>query len=80
LLQCLMKGGLPPTVKAGLALRDFAVGTPRAPLQPLGEAATRELAAVLASLPAGAGAQFGALPRRRMLLERCMLRLMRGSP
>ena len=52
LLQCLMKGGLPPTVKAGLALRGFDVGTPRAPLQPLGEAATRELAAVLAGLAA----------------------------
>ena len=52
LLQCLMKGGLPPAVKAGLALRGFDVGTPRAPLQPLGEAATRELAAVLAGLAA----------------------------
>lgn len=52
-LQCIMKGGLPTTVKAGLALRGFSVGAPRRPLQPLAEPAVRELAAVLGGLEGG---------------------------
>lgn len=50
LLQFIVKGGLPTTVKAGLKLLDFDAGAPRAPLQPLGDVQTVELATILANL------------------------------
>ncbi|KVS43766.1 dihydrodipicolinate synthase family protein [Burkholderia ubonensis] len=52
LLQFIVSGGLPVTVKAGLRLRGFDAGEPRRPLLPLGEDRTRELARLLAALPA----------------------------
>jgi len=52
LLQFIVSGGLPVTVKAGLRLRGFDAGEPRKPLLPLGEDRTRELARLLAALPA----------------------------
>lgn len=50
LLQFIVKGGLPTTVKAGLRLIDFDAGVPRAPLQPLGSKLTDELSKILAAL------------------------------
>lgn len=47
LLQFILKGGLPTTVKAGLKLQDFDVGVPRAPLKPLDSAKVQELAGIL---------------------------------
>ncbi|HGL4258473.1 dihydrodipicolinate synthase family protein [Burkholderia dolosa] len=55
LLQFIVSGGLPVTVKAGLRLRGFDAGEPRKPLQPLGDARTRELERLLAALPDVAG-------------------------
>lgn len=52
LLQFIVSGGLPVTVKAGLRLRGFDAGEPRKPLLPLGEDRTRDLARLLAALPA----------------------------
>lgn len=52
LLQFIVRGGLPVTVKAGLRLRGFDAGEPRRPLLPLDEDRTRELARLLAALPA----------------------------
>ncbi|KVC62121.1 dihydrodipicolinate synthase family protein [Burkholderia ubonensis] len=52
LLQFIVRGGLPVTVKAGLRLRGFDAGEPRKPLLPLDEDRTRELARLLAALPA----------------------------
>ncbi|MGW4894548.1 dihydrodipicolinate synthase family protein [Kitasatospora sp. NPDC004240] len=46
-LQFLVRGGLPTTVKGGLALRGLDVGVPRHPLLPLDGARTAELAALL---------------------------------
>ncbi|WP_321871766.1 dihydrodipicolinate synthase family protein [Burkholderia ubonensis] len=51
LLQFIVSGGLPVTVKAGLRLRGFDAGEPRKPLLPLGEDRTRDLARLLAALP-----------------------------
>ncbi|MER5867203.1 dihydrodipicolinate synthase family protein [Kitasatospora sp. NPDC002040] len=48
-LQFLMRGGLPTTVKAGLALRGLDVGAPRRPLLPLDGVRTEELAGLLAA-------------------------------
>ena len=53
LLQFIVNGGLPVTVKAGLRLRGFDAGEPRKPLMPLGDARTRELERLLAALPDG---------------------------
>lgn len=53
LLQFIVKGGLPTTIKAGLRLRGFDAGVPRAPLQPLTPADTDTLAGILARLDAG---------------------------
>lgn len=50
LLQFIVSGGLPVTVKAGLRLAGFDAGEPRKPLRPLDEARTRELAAILDAL------------------------------
>lgn len=52
LLQFIVKGGLPTTVKAGLRLLDFDAGLPRLPLQALPAAAEQELRQILAALPA----------------------------
>ncbi|MFB7620585.1 dihydrodipicolinate synthase family protein [Kitasatospora sp. NPDC056181] len=49
-LQFILRGGLPSTVKAGLALRGLDVGEPRRPLLPLDEERTRELTELLAAL------------------------------
>ncbi|KWE46458.1 dihydrodipicolinate synthase family protein [Burkholderia ubonensis] len=51
LLQFIVSGGLPVTVKAGLRLSGFDAGEPRKPLLPLGEDRTRDLARLLAALP-----------------------------
>ncbi|ELX10603.1 dihydrodipicolinate synthase DapA [Janthinobacterium sp. HH01] len=53
LLQFIVKGGLPTTIKAGLRLRGFDAGVPRAPLQPLTAADTDVLAGILSTLDAG---------------------------
>lgn len=50
LLQFIVSGGLPVTVKAGLRLAGFDAGEPRKPLRPLDEARTHELAAILDAL------------------------------
>ncbi|MER7580687.1 dihydrodipicolinate synthase family protein [Kitasatospora sp. NPDC097691] len=47
-LQFLTGGGLPTTVKAGLALRGLDVGEPRRPLLPLDEERTERLVTLLA--------------------------------
>lgn len=46
-LQFILKGGLPTTVKAGLRLRGFEAGAPRLPLTASSELATLELQALL---------------------------------
>jgi 4-hydroxy-tetrahydrodipicolinate synthase len=50
LLQFILKGGLPTTVKAGLAILGYAAGAPRKPLQPLAEEDYARLKALLAEL------------------------------
>ncbi|GHF85504.1 dihydrodipicolinate synthase family protein [Kitasatospora xanthocidica] len=52
LLRFLLGGGLPTTVKAGLALRGLDVGEPRLPLLPLDEERTGLLAGLLAEAAA----------------------------
>ncbi len=52
LLQFILKGGLPTTVKAGLNLVGFMAGIPRAPLQPLSKEGEAQLGAILAGLAA----------------------------
>lgn len=47
LLQFIVQGGLPTTVKGGLKLLGFDVGVPRLPLQPMTAEATSELKAIL---------------------------------
>ncbi|MGV9264879.1 dihydrodipicolinate synthase family protein [Kitasatospora sp. NPDC003701] len=49
-LQFILRGGLPTTVKAGLALRGLDVGEPRHPLLPLDDERTRRLAELLATV------------------------------
>ncbi|MED7952015.1 dihydrodipicolinate synthase family protein [Streptomyces sp. BE20] len=49
-LEFILRGGLPTTVKAGLALRGLDVGTPRRPLLPLDEERTGRLAELLAAV------------------------------
>ncbi|MFE2723014.1 dihydrodipicolinate synthase family protein [Kitasatospora sp. NPDC059327] len=49
-LQFILRGGLPTTIKAGLALRGLDVGQPRRPLLPLDDERTRRLAELLATL------------------------------
>ncbi|OOK66069.1 dihydrodipicolinate synthetase family protein [Mycobacterium kansasii] len=48
LLQFIVAGGLPTTVKAGLELLGFPVGDPRPPLLPLDERGRAELRDLLA--------------------------------
>jgi 4-hydroxy-tetrahydrodipicolinate synthase len=50
LLQFILKGGLPTTIKAGLRILGFEAGDPRAPLQPLDRAKRRDLQAILDGL------------------------------
>ncbi|CAA9889305.1 putative dihydrodipicolinate synthetase [Candidatus Methylobacter favarea] len=50
LLQFILKGGLPTTIKAGLKLQGFEAGAPRKPLLPLDSAGQNELAAMLKQL------------------------------
>lgn len=53
LLKFIVTGGLPATVKAGLALRGLEAGSPRLPLKPLSTAAVEELKSYLATLSTG---------------------------
>lgn len=53
LLQFILKGGLPKTVKAGLRLQGLDVGAPRHPVLPLDEAGCRALAAILGQVGSG---------------------------
>ncbi|WP_380283064.1 dihydrodipicolinate synthase family protein [Kitasatospora purpeofusca] len=48
-LEFILRGGLPTTVKAGLALLGLDAGTPRRPLLPLDEPGTARLAELLAA-------------------------------
>jgi 4-hydroxy-tetrahydrodipicolinate synthase len=50
LLQFILKGGLPTTIKAGLRLLNFEAGDPRTPLQPLDPARCKALRTILDSL------------------------------
>ena len=43
LLEFILKGGLPATIKAGLRLTGLEAGDPRLPVFPLGEAAIEQL-------------------------------------
>lgn len=47
LLQFILKGGLPATIKAGLRLTGLEVGNPRLPVFPLGEAGIEQLKTLL---------------------------------
>ncbi|AKA85108.1 dihydrodipicolinate synthase family protein [Pseudomonas synxantha] len=47
LLQFILKGGLPATIKAGLRLTGLEVGDPRLPVFPLGEAGIEQLKTLL---------------------------------
>lgn len=47
LLEFILKGGLPVTVKAGLRIQGFDAGVPRAPLKPLPAGEVQRLAALL---------------------------------
>lgn len=47
LLQFIVQGGLPTTIKGGLKLLGFDVGVPRLPLQPMTPEATNELKTIL---------------------------------
>ena len=50
LLDFILKGGLPATIKAGLRLTDLEVGDPRLPVFPLAEAGRTQLQALLNTL------------------------------
>ena len=50
LLQFILKGGLPKTVKAGLRLSGLEVGAPRHPVLPLDAAGCAALAAILSAV------------------------------
>lgn len=50
LLEFILKGGLPTTIKAGLKLKGLNVGSPRLPLQPLDDIGTKKLEALLETL------------------------------
>ncbi|WP_137940090.1 dihydrodipicolinate synthase family protein [Chitinivorax sp. B] len=50
LLQFILKGGLPTTVKAGLRLQGFEAGEPRRPLQALSQADEKQLQQLLDTL------------------------------
>jgi 4-hydroxy-tetrahydrodipicolinate synthase len=46
-LEFILKGGLPTTIKAGLRIQGFDAGVPRAPLKPLADAEVKRLEALL---------------------------------
>lgn len=46
-LEFILKGGLPTTIKAGLRLKGFEAGVPRSPLQPLTEEGNQKLGDLL---------------------------------
>ncbi|MFC5742750.1 dihydrodipicolinate synthase family protein [Dyella tabacisoli] len=50
LLQFILKGGLPKTIKAGLQLSGFDAGIPRSPVLPLDDAQREQLAQLLKAL------------------------------
>jgi 4-hydroxy-tetrahydrodipicolinate synthase len=52
LLEFLLRGGLPPTVKQGLKALGFDAGVPRPPLLPLDEARSAELVGLLSGVGA----------------------------
>ncbi|WP_404990132.1 hypothetical protein [Caballeronia sp. LZ065] len=47
MLEFILKGGLPTTIKAGLRTQGFDAGIPRAPLKALSDAGTQRLATLL---------------------------------
>jgi 4-hydroxy-tetrahydrodipicolinate synthase len=51
-LQFILKGGLPTTIKAGLRLQGFEAGAPRSPLLPLTDEGTEQLRALLKQVAA----------------------------
>lgn len=51
-LEFILKGGLPTTIKAGLKRAGLDVGAPRRPLQPLGDAQLQQLGKLLDALAA----------------------------
>jgi 4-hydroxy-tetrahydrodipicolinate synthase len=53
LLQFILQGGLPATIKGGLQLLGFDAGVPREPLGPMSAEATTELQAILDKLGVG---------------------------
>jgi 4-hydroxy-tetrahydrodipicolinate synthase len=55
LLQFILQGGLPATIKGGLKLLGFDAGVPREPLSPMTMEATAELKAILDKLGAADG-------------------------
>lgn len=50
-LEFILKGGLPTTIKAGLKRSGLDVGIPRAPLQPLAEEQLQQLGKLLDNMP-----------------------------
>ncbi|ABA04147.1 dihydrodipicolinate synthetase [Nitrobacter winogradskyi Nb-255] len=50
LLDFILKGGLPKTIKAGLEIAGVPVGAPRLPVKPLDEAGRARLSAILETL------------------------------
>jgi 4-hydroxy-tetrahydrodipicolinate synthase len=53
LLQFIVQGGLPTTIKGGLRLLGFDAGVPREPLQPMSPEATSELKSILDRVEGG---------------------------
>ena len=47
LLDFILKGGLPATIKAGLRSTGLDVGNPRLPVSPLSDAASKQLRAMI---------------------------------
>lgn len=50
ILRFILQGGLPTTIKAGLGLRGFEAGVPRAPLHALGEDGIKTLQAMIKAI------------------------------
>jgi 4-hydroxy-tetrahydrodipicolinate synthase len=49
-LEFILKGGLPTTIKAGLRVQGFDAGIPRAPLKPLADSEVKRLETLLSEL------------------------------